>query len=108
MNISAGNDEIFNLILQLCTSWNVDICILFKYCLTPSIRKIMLSHAQYKHYLNFRRRIGFILMNISAGNDQIFNLILQLCTSWNVDICRLFKYCLTPSIRKIMLSYDIT
>ena len=65
----------------------------------------MLSHAQYQHYLNFGGRNGFILMNISARHDQIFNLILQLCTSWNVDICRLFKYCLTPSIRKIMLSH---
>ena len=90
MNISARNDRIFNLILRLCTSWNVDICRLFKYCLTPSIRKIMLSHAQHQHYLNFEKN-GFIFMNISDGNDQIFNLILRLCKSWNVDICRLFK-----------------
>ena len=83
MNISAGNDRIFNLILRLCTSWNVHICRLFKYCLTPSIRKI--------YYLKFEKN-GFIFMNISAGNDRIFSLILRLCTSWKVDICRLFKY----------------
>ena len=64
----------------------------------------MLSHAQHQHYLNFEKK-GFIFMNISAGNGRIFNLTLRLCTSWNVDVCRLFKYCLTPSVRKIMLSH---
>ena len=107
MNISAGNDRNFYLILRLCTSWNVDICRLFKYSLNPSIRKIMLSYTQHQHYLNFEKN-GFIFMNISAGNGRIFKLTLRLCTSWNVDVCRLFKYCLTPSIRKNMLSYDIT
>ena len=65
----------------------------------------MLSHAKHQHYLNFEKKNGFIFMNISAGNGRIFYLTLQLCTSWNVDVWRLFKYCLTPSVRKNILSH---
>ena len=64
-------------------------------------------NGQQQHYLYFEK-IDFIFMNISAGNGRIFNLTLQLCTSWNEDVCRLFKYCLTLSVRKIMLSHANT